>query len=263
MKLKIYKIDAFTDEIFKGNYAAVIILDDWLDKELMQNIATENNLSETAFAKKIDTNTYEIRWFSPLVEIDFCGHATLATAYVLFNKNENFKEIIFKAEAIGTLSVSKTKDDYIHMTFPNQKTDPVENIPKELLDGLSIKPTEILLNRQAYFAIYNDEKDIFNIEVNLDEIKKLKPYDLVISAKSNKYDFISRYFWPANGGDEDFVTGSIHTGLAPFWSKILNKNKLIAYQASSRGGLLKCELKDDKVIVSGKAILYLEGWIYV
>ena len=263
MKLKIYKVDAFTDTVFRGNYAAVIILDDWLEKELMQSIATENNLSETAFTKKIDTNTYEIRWFSPLCEIDFCGHATLATAYVLFNKNENFKEIIFRAKAIGALRVNKTEDEYIHMTFPNQEPHRIENTPKELLNALSIKPIEILLNRQAYFAIYNDEKDILNIEVNLDEIKKLKPYDLVISAKSNKYDFISRYFWPSNGGDEDFVTGSIHTGLAPFWSKILDKNKLIAYQASSRGGILKCELKDDKVIVSGKAVLYLEGWLYV
>ena len=263
MKLNIYKVDAFTDELFKGNYAAVVLLDDWLEEKLMQSIATENNLSETAFAKKIDINTYEIRWFSPLSEIDFCGHATLATAHVLFNKNTSLNNLIFIAKAIGTLSIKKTKDQYIQMTFPNQEPLLIKDIPEELLNGLSIKPKKILLNRQAYFAIYDNEEDIYNVKVNLDEIKKLKPHDLVISAKSKNYDFISRYFWPANGGDEDFVTGSIHTGLAPFWSKILSKNHLIAYQASNRGGILKCEIKKDKVLISGKAIMYLEGHIYL
>ena len=263
MKLKIYKVDAFTDELFSGNYAAVVILDDWIDAKLMQSIATENNLSETAFIKNVENNNYEIRWFSPLNEIDFCGHATLASAYALFDQNNSLERLSFTAKEIGTMSINKTSDNYIHMTFPKQEPKLIDEIPKELLSGLSIVPAKILRNRQAYFAIYDNEEDVYNIKVDLDAIKKLKPYDLVVSAKSEKYDFVSRYFWPGNGEGEDFVTGSIHTGLTPFWAKILKKDNLLAYQASSRGGVLRCEVKEDKVIVSGKAILYLEGWIYV
>ena len=263
MKLKIYQIDAFTNEKFKGNPAAVIILEEWLEDSMMQSIAIENNLSETAFAKKCDKNSYEIRWFSPITEIDFCGHATLATAFVLFEENNLLNEVTFIAKAVGSLKVTKLDDDYIQMIFPNRKPKVVENIPTELINGLSIKPKDVLVNQQTYFVIYPSEEDVYNIEVNLEEIKKLAPLDVTITAKSKTYDFVSRYFWPANGGIEDPVTGSMHTGAAPLWAERLNKNDLIAFQASSRGGHLKCIVNDNEVIILGQAVLYLEGYIYI
>jgi len=263
VKLKIYQIDAFTDKVFSGNYAAVIELEEWLSKELMQSIATENNLSETAFIKNTTNNTYEIRWFSPLNEIDFCGHATLASAYVLFEQNPTLKEVVFTADAVGSLNVSKEKDGYIKMVFPNRKPKEIEVIPEAILKGLSIAPKEVILSQQAYFAIYENEDDVYNVQPNLEELKKLAPYDVVVTAASNEYDFISRYFWPANGGEEDPVTGSIHTGLAPYWAEKLNKNELKAFQASKRGGLLLCTVTNENVILLGKAVKYLEGYIEI
>jgi predicted PhzF superfamily epimerase YddE/YHI9 len=149
------------------------------------------------------------------------------------------------------------------MSFPNQEPIAISNIPQTLLDGLSIKPKVVLKNRQAYFAIFDNEEDVKNITYNTNELKKLAPYDVVVSAKSLQYDFTSRYFWPANGGDEDPVTGSIHTGLAPNWAKVLNKTELIAYQASKRGGILYCNLVDNRVLISGYSVLYLEGKINI
>ncbi len=263
MRLKIHHIDAFTDKVFKGNYAAVIITDQWLSDDLMQLIATENNLSETAFAKKCSANSYEIRWFSPIKEIDFCGHATLAAAFVIFAQDKSIDELVFLAKAVGNLNIRQMKDDYIAMTFPNRQPYKIAKIPKEITIGLSIAPKEVLLNQQAYFIIYPNEQDIYSIKVNFEEISKLAPKDVVITSTSSEYDFISRYFWPANGGDEDPVTGSIHAGLAPLWAERLGKNTLTAYQASNRGGILKCSVTDKQVIVSGKAVQYLEGYIDV
>ena len=263
MKLKIYQIDAFTDKVFTGNYAAVILLKEWISTELMQSIATENNLSETAFIKNTINNSYEIRWFSPINEIDFCGHATLASAFVLFEENNMIKEIEFIAKTVGSIKVYQEKDNFIKMIFPNRKPKEISSIPEELLNGLSISPSEVLLSQQAYFAIYNNEDDVHKVEPKLEELKKLAPYDVVVTSKSNKYDFISRYFWPANGGEEDPVTGSIHTGLAPYWAEKLNKNHLKAFQASKRGGLLLCTVTEKNVVILGKAIKYLEGYIQV
>lgn len=263
MKLKFYQVDAFTNTLFRGNYAGVIVTNEDLSDELMQNIATENNLSETAFSKNIENNIYEIRWFSPMTEIDFCGHATLASAFILFMENEDLQEIVFRAKAIGELVVSKEDDGLIKMRFPNQEPKIVENIPTALLEALPIKPKEILVNRQAYFVVYEDEKEVYDIKPDLEKIKTLKPLDVVVTAPSKDYDFVSRYFWPGNGGDEDPVTGSIHTGLAPYWAKKLNKNTLNAFQASSRGGHLKCLVKEDEVTLLGEAVLYLEGYINV
>jgi len=263
MKLKIHHIDAFTDSLFSGNYAAVIVTDEWLPDALMQSIATENNLSETAFAKHSGVNTYDIRWFSPIKEIDFCGHATLAAAYVLFQQWRDIKEIHFSAKAVGTLKVRRGESDYIEMTFPSQKPEPVVSIPQEVLQGLSIAPDEVLLNQQAYFAIYSNEQDVYSVKPNIEELKRLDPYDVVVTSSAIEYDFISRYFWPANGGAEDPVTGSIHAGLAPLWAERLHKSNLTAYQASTRGGILQCSVSDREVVISGKAVQYLEGYIDV
>ncbi len=263
MRLKIHHIDAFTDTVFKGNYAAVIVTDKWLPDDLMQSIATENNLSETAFVKKDRGDKYGIRWFSPLTEIDFCGHATLAAAFVLFTQERSVNALTFLTETVGDLKVRQLEDGYIEMTFPNRKPDLIDQIPSGLIQGLSIEPKEVLLSSQAYFVIYPNEEDVYSVKVNVEELKKLAPYDVVVTSGSVKYDFVSRYFWPANGNFDDPVTGSIHAGLVHLWDDRLNKNIMTAYQASKRGGVLQCRLIDGGVVVSGKAVQYLEGYIDV
>ena len=160
MQLEINVIDAFTDTVFKGNSAAVIVTDEWLDDNLMQSIASENNLSETAFIVADDKGVYHIRWFSPLTEIDFCGHATLAAAFVLFNKNSNIQSIRFLAKAVGTMTIVQTESGKIQMDFPNRKPEKVDDIPDSLLSGLSIAPAKVYRNAQAYFVIYDSESDV-------------------------------------------------------------------------------------------------------
>ena len=262
MKLRIYQIDAFTDQVFAGNYAAVVPLPAWLPEELMQKIASENNLSETAFYIARDA-VFEIRWFSPISEIDFCGHATLASAFVIFNLEPKRNEIVFETLKVGDLTIKRGKEGLLEMDFPNQAPELVIEIPAALLEGLSIVPVHVLKNRQAYFAIYENENDVRNLIPNLEPLKQLGPLDVVVTAPGNEVDFVSRYFWPANGGAEDPVTGSIHTGLAPYWAARLGKKNLHAYQASHRGGHLFLELRGDRVIVSGYAVKYLEGVIHV
>ena len=271
MQLEINIIDAFTDSVFKGNSAAVITTESWLSDELMQSIAMENNLSETAFLvldKTDDAGIYHIRWFSPFTEITFCGHATLASAFVLFKKNPTFTSIKLSAKAVGVLTVVQMDSGKIQMDFPNRKPEKVTDIPDDLLAGLSITPVDVYRNAQAYFVIYNSEADVLTVERDNDALKQLAPYDVAVTcqAKSenyHNYDFISRYFWPANGGDEDPVTGSAHTGLAPLWAERLNKNALLACQASSRGGVLDCTVGEDRVLVSGHAVQYLTGFITI
>ncbi|OEF23284.1 PhzF family phenazine biosynthesis protein [Vibrio rumoiensis] len=270
MELEIYVVDAFTNQQFKGNSAAVVPLpesmgNEWLDVDLMQRIAAENNLSETAFLKKISSNYYQIRWFSPLTEIDFCGHATLASSFVLFHHLSCCGDIQFDTQKVGTLTVKSLADGRIEMSFPNQCPEMVSNVPQDLLDGLSIAPETVLVNRQAYFAVLPNVEDVLNVTYRSAFLKKLAPLDVVVTAASDdsEYDFVSRYFWPANGGDEDPVTGSIHSGLTPYWANELNKTDLVAYQASQRGGILYCQLSEGRVLVSGSAVLYLKGTILV
>ncbi len=263
MKLRIQIIDAFTDTKFKGNSAAVVITGEWLPDDLMQSIATENNLSETAFLVKGEDENFSIRWFSPMKEIAFCGHATLASAYVIFMDNSGLESIRIYAKAVGYMTITKTNDDYIRMDFPNRKPVVLDDMPLNILEGLSICPSQVLINDQAYFAIYDDEIDVQTVRQNKEQLKKLAPHDVVVTAASKDYDFVSRYFWPANGGEEDPVTGSIHTGLAPYWAEKLGKGTLIAYQASARGGILLCDVTAERVYISGKAVQYLEGYIDV
>ena len=263
MELNIFFVDAFTDQQFKGNPAAVIPLSEWLEDELMQKIASENNLSETAFIKEISKNKYEIRWFSPITEIDFCGHATLAASFVLFNHLDCKSEIEFYTKKAGSLTVVQLDNKQIEMSFPIQVPKVVQAIPDALINGLSIKPIDVLKNRQAYFAVMASEEDVRNVIYQSDQLKKLAPFDVVVTAKGKDFDFVSRYFWPANGGDEDPVTGSIHSGLAPYWSTKLSKTRMVAYQASKRGGTLFCHILEEKVLLSGYGVLYLKGKIYV
>jgi PhzF family phenazine biosynthesis protein len=276
MKLKVNVIDSFTNVAFKGNPAAVIITEQWLTDTLMQSIASENNLSETAFVvpqNKADNESesepvFDIRWFSPISEVSFCGHATLASAFVMFAQHPTLNSITFFAQAVGKLEVTRATNGFIQMSFPNRAPKPVEKIPDDLLQGLSITPVEVLLNEQAYFAVYANEQDVIKVKSNNARLIKLAPFDVVVTAPAAKggdinsdYDFISRYFWPANGGNEDPVTGSIHAGLAPFWASKLNKQQLSAFQASQRGGRINCYVDGDRVWVSGQAVQYLEGYI--
>ena len=267
MELEIDVVDAFTDALFGGNPAAVIITESWLADELMQSIATENNLSETAYLVKSGAGSYHIRWFSPIREIDFCGHATLASAHVLFAQYPELDTIVFEAKAVGRLPVTRTDSGRIEMTFPNTKPEKVkiDDLPDDLLNGLSILPVEVFRNSQAYFVLCESEKELLSVQRDNALLKRLFPHDVVVTcqAESPEYDFVSRYFWPAKGGDEDPVTGSIHTGLAPFWAERLNKSELVAYQASNRGGKLYCRVREDRVIISGHAVSYLKGCIHI
>ena len=187
---------------------------------------------------------------------------------MLFNKNPSIETIKFSAKAVGVLTIVQTDDDKIQMDFPNTKPEKVKDIPESLLAGLSIAPVEVYKNTQAYFVIYNAEADVLNVERDNERLKQLAPLDVVVtcqakSADYKDYDFISRYFWPANGGDEDPVTGSAHTALAPLWAERLGKNNLVAYQASRRGGVLDCVVAGDRVLMSGNAVQYMTGFITV
>ena len=267
MKLNVEFISAFTEKAFQGNPAAVIVTESWLPETLMQAIATENNLSETAFVVKNTQGIYDIRWFSPITEIDFCGHATLASAFVLFTKKPELGEqtLSFHANAVGVIHVNQRPNGFIEMDFPARKPKKVNMTIEPLLKGLSIQPSAVYQNQQAYFALYEHENDVINVQANNAYITQLAPYDVIVTAPSNttEYDFVSRYFWPANGGDEDPVTGSAHAGLTPFWAEKLNTTELRAFQASKRGGYLKCQLLGDRVIVAGQAVRYLSGEINV
>ena len=263
MQLEMTVVDAFTDTMFSGNPAAVIILDEWLPEHLMQSIAAENNLSETAFLVPHESADYQIRWFSPLTEIDFCGHASLAAAFVIFSQDQACTSISFFANAVDVFSIKKLDSGKIEMNFPNTKPEAITDIPEQLTQGLSIAPQAVFRNQQAYFVLYQTEAEVLAVQRDNLLLAALKPLDVVVTchSESGKYDFVSRYFWPANGGDEDPVTGSIHTGLAPFWAERLGKNQLIAYQASQRGGVLDCQVIGDRVLIAGQAVQYLKGTI--
>lgn len=259
----IYVIDAFTDTLFKGNQAAVVPLDSWLPESIMQSIASENNLSETAFFVRNDAGVYEIRWFSPLKEIDFCGHATLASAYVIFNHLGEKGTLKFWAKAVNIIEVNESENGLIEMSFPNRAPELVTDVPEALKTGLSIAPLEFYKNQQAYFAVYASEDDVKDVVPDLEKLKTLAPFDVVVTAPSVAYDFTSRYFWPANGGVEDPVTGSIHAGLAPFWAKRLGQDNLVALQASERTGVLYCRVSEERIFIAGACKEYLEGSISI
>lgn len=259
MKLSIFYIDAFTSTAFKGNPAAVVPLNTWLPDAAMQAIAAENNLSETAFFVREADERFHIRWFSPLTEVAFCGHATLASAFVMLKYDMATSPIRFHAAAVGELIATRLDSGLIEMSFPNRAPQPVTQPPAALLDGLTIMPAAILRNQQAYIAVYQNERQVRAVVPRLEVLKKLAPLDVAVTAPGDTHDFASRYFWPANGGEEDPVTGSIHAGLAPYWAERLNKNELSALQASRRSGELFCRVDGDRVHVSGSCVQYLEG----
>ena len=261
MKQKIYQVDAFTDKVFAGNPAAVCPLDKWLSGELLQKIAMENNLSETAFYVK-QGHKYEIRWFTPTVEVDLCGHATLAAAFVLFNyENHTSNEINFYSPRSGNLNVSK-QGNYLTLNFPTDVFEPI-NLFNELTIGFDIKPIEALKGKTDYLLVFENENQIKNINPNFEKISKLKGRGVIVTSKGDNVDFVSRFFAPQSGINEDPVTGSAHTTLTPYWAKKLGKNELTAIQLSERKGYLKCKYLNDRVEISGQGKLYLIGEIYL
>lgn len=275
--MKMYQVDAFTAQQFKGNPAAVIVLDYWLDDALMQNIALENNLSETAFVKIIDDENYEIRWFTPTTEVDFCGHATLASSFVVFKDFSQSKTIQFHVKDLGIFTVSQAEDGRIQMNFPIRRAQLVMEYPDILRQALTKPFKEVYLNAQAYIVVYNTVQDVLDEQPNLELLKQLgrirtaitaadsnSDVDVAITAHDQKYDCVSRYFAPANGINEDPVTGSVHTGIVPIWADKLSKQNLLAYQASSRGGELYCRILDnERIEISGYGKLYMQAEIFV
>jgi PhzF family phenazine biosynthesis protein len=259
MKLKMYQVDAFADKIFTGNPAAVCPLPDkWLEDTVMQNIAMENNLAETAFYI-IKNNVYHIRWFTPQVEVDLCGHATLATGHVLFNhENYSGNEIGFESKS-GRLTVRKDKD-YITLNFPTDTLKQVE-VTHDITECFDVKPIEIYKGKSDYMLVFKNEGQIKNIRYNLKKIAESNSRGVIITAHGTDVDFVSRYFAPQCGIEEDPVTGSAHTTLTPYWSKVLHKDVLNAKQISRRTGMLVCRNLNERTEISGLAKSYLTGEI--
>ena len=259
MKISVYYVDAFAENLFSGNQAVVCPLKEWVPEDVMQSIAAENNLSETAFFTG-SKGRYHIRWFTPFKEIDLCGHATLASAYVIFNHiDRSLKEIVFDSRS-GLLGVKK-EGILLTMDFPSQMPKECK-APKELLSALNCKPVEVL-KALDYIVVLPDESSVKNIEPDMELIKKLDLRGVAVTAKGKDADFVSRFFVPKYGINEDPVTGSSHCELAPYWSKKLGKKELRAIQLSKRGGGILCKDAGERVLLSGKAVLYMEGVINI
>ncbi|MGN6248672.1 MAG: PhzF family phenazine biosynthesis protein [Ginsengibacter sp.] len=261
MKQIIYQADAFTSELFGGNPAAVCPLVSWLPDELMQKIAMENNLSETAFFVWSNDH-FDIRWFTPTTEVDLCGHATLASAYVLFHE-ESFKgnQITFQSKRSGSLTVYRD-GNLLTLDFPADEVTPAE-LTKELTGGFNLKPLEAYKGKTDYMLVFNNEEEIKNLQPDFQKIAKVNARGIIVTARGNEVDFVSRFFGPAAGVNEDPVTGSAHTTLAPYWSEKLAKKELTAIQLSERKGYLKCTYLGERVKISGECRLYLKGEIFI
>lgn len=257
---KIFQIDAFADVLFQGNPAAVCIMDNWLEDGTMQNIAMENNLAETAFVVK-EGDHYHIRWFTPELEVDLCGHATLASAYVLFHYYKNGSDTIkFYSNRSGELSVFRESTGHLTMNFP---TDTLQEIPavENIVEALGLAPLKTFKGKTDYLLIYENEEMITSIKPNFFLLDKVEARGVIVSAPGKEVDMVSRFFAPRCGIPEDPVTGSAHTSLTLYWAKKLGKTKLVARQLSSRGGTIHCTYLGDRVLISGKAVPYLSGEI--
>jgi predicted PhzF superfamily epimerase YddE/YHI9 len=259
MRLPIYQVDAFASEVFRGNPAAVCPLDRWLATERMQAIAAENNLSETAFFVP-GRDGYDLRWFTPTLEVDLCGHATLASAYVVFDRLLPDARTVRFSTRSGMLEVSRDADLLV-LDFPTLPAAPCV-APKALIDGLGVRPREVL-RAKNYLAVFDSEHEVRALKPDMGLIAGLEPYALIVTAPGADADFVSRFFAPGHGVPEDPVTGSAHCTLVPYWAKRVGKSDLYARQVSARGGELFCADKGSRVAIGGRAVLYLEGAIYV
>lgn len=260
MKLQIYQVDAFATEIFEGNPAAVCPLDRWLSDTSMQQIAMENNLSETAFFVKQGDGRYRLRWFTPTTEVDLCGHATLASAHVLFEHLDFSDDTIRFASNSGDLTV-KRSGDRLTMNFPACKLNEA-SMPVQLEEAVGV-PARELYKDTDYLYVVESEEQVRKLDPDIRLMKKVKARGIIVTAPGEEFDFVSRFFAPAAGVDEDPVTGSAHTMLAPYWSRRLGKKDLVGRQVSSRGGTVYCEDEGDRVSLSGTARTFMEGRIEI
>ncbi len=259
--VKIYQVDAFTSERFKGNPAAVCIFDEWPEDMIMQQIAAENNLAETAFIINRE-GQYHIRWFTPVSEVALCGHATLASASVLFSFYEKQAvNLTFQSLHSGLLGVSKS-GRRIELDFPADQAT-TERLPDIIADALNIAPAEVYKGRTDYMLVYNNQEEIEAIRPDFQKLGQLGARGIIVTAPGRDVDFVSRFFAPDVGINEDPVTGSAHTTLTPYWAERLGKKSLTALQLSSRTGSLFCTHRGNRVSIAGEAVLYLSGEIYL
>ncbi|WP_031498376.1 PhzF family phenazine biosynthesis protein [Bryobacter aggregatus] len=261
MVLTAYVVDAFTDQLFQGNPAAVVPLEGWLPDPLLQSIAAEHNLAETVYFLS-EGDRYQIRWFTPKSEVDLCGHATLASAFVLKTLlRPELTQVVFESKS-GPLGVTISGDLYT-LDFPSRPPAPVL-ADEHLLAGLQLPPQEVLASRD-YFAVYRSEDEIRRLQPDMLELSRIKRFAVIATAPSEQpgIDFVSRFFAPAQGVPEDPVTGSAHSTLIPYWAARLGKSRLRAKQISERGGELECELAGDRVKIGGRAVLYSKNEIYI
>lgn len=259
MKLPIYQVDAFSGRPFSGNPAAVCPLESWLPDEVMQAIAEENNLSETAFFVPAGAS-FHLRWFTPAVEVDLCGHATLAAAHVLWQHLGWQGDSVDFETRSGRLEVMRDGKAYV-LDFPAWEPQPAE-APEALLQSLGFMPSACYKTRD-YLVLLEDEAAVRSLDPDLDEMRSLDCLGVIVSAPGDRADFVSRYFAPRAGVPEDPVTGSAHSTLIPYWGKRLGKTRLLAQQVSARGGLLNCELRGERVRIGGEAVTVLEGTFFL
>ncbi|MFZ9010540.1 MAG: PhzF family phenazine biosynthesis protein [Anaerohalosphaeraceae bacterium] len=257
----LYQVDAFASELFSGNPAGVCILEKWLPDNIMQSVAAENNLAETAFAVPT-AHGYEIRWFTPETEVALCGHATLATAHVLFNtRHPALNSIRFQSRERGILEVAKS-DGWLVLNFPSDTLEEVE-MPKGLAGALGGTPKACWKGLTDYMVVYETEEEIRTLSPNYHLLNQIPVRGVIVTSPGRDHDFVSRFFAPRCGVPEDPVTGSAHTTLIPYWGGKLGKTRLSAAQLSSRGGILRCELLGDRVKIAGKAITYMKAELYL
>ncbi|NOX81346.1 MAG: PhzF family phenazine biosynthesis protein [Deltaproteobacteria bacterium] len=260
MEIPIYQIDAFTSTVFTGNPAAVCPLAEWLADLQLQAIAAENNLSETAFFVRRDDH-YELRWFTPATEIDLCGHATLAVAFIICNYLEPARDTVrFISPRSGELTVIR-ENDLLKMDFPSQPPAICEP-PAELTAGLGIEPIEVLQS-EDYLAVFQSEEEIAGLRPDIAKLRKLDKRGVIVTAPGKTADFVSRFFAPKLGVDEDPVTGSAHCTLIPYWKSKTGKNSFHARQVSTRGGELFCEDRGKRVVIAGRAVKFMQGVITI
>jgi predicted PhzF superfamily epimerase YddE/YHI9 len=259
MRIPIYHVDAFAEGPFTGNPAAVCPLDGWLSDEVMQAVAAENNLSETAFFVA-EGEEWRLRWFTPTTEVDLCGHATLAAAYVIFSfLAPDRQRVVFRSEKAGELAVARD-GELLALDFPSRPPEPCV-VPSGLGAALRRQPAEVLAARD-YLTVYRDAGEVAALSPDFAALARLDRFAVIATAPgAGDIDFVSRFFAPAQGVDEDPVTGSAHCTLIPYWARRLGKQRLTARQLSRRGGRLDCTLRGDRVSIAGRAILYLTGTI--
>jgi len=261
MKLDLYQVDAFAREAFSGNPAAVVPLENWLSDDLMQKIANENNLSETAFFVK-ENKLYNIRWFTPVHEVNLCGHATLASACVLFKFIETETEELHFHSKSGPLSVRKVGEDSFQLNFPTDDLH-AQPLSESMLDGLDVNPVKIMKGRDDYLIELASQSEVEALNPSFELLKATEARGFLVTAKGNSVDVVFRGFFPRSGVNEDPATGSAVTSITPFWAKKLNKTDLNIHQLSQRVGYFKSILDNDRTLITGKAHLYLKGEIYI